>query len=161
MKLALPILLCLLSLISCAPPPPDVAEVRKAIDAMNEEGKKNMLAGTMDTTMKHYMDDAVSMPNHGPMLKGKSAIRDYYSGMFKGMKFTKVEFTTEDVGVSGSYAYEVGKYALTMEIPGMGEVSDDGKYLTVYEHAADGTWKIKAETWNTNREMPMPEKKPD
>ena len=160
MRRSIPLLLCCLWLVSCAPPPANVAEVRKAIDAMNDEGKKHLLAGTMDTTMGHYMDDAVSMPNNGPLLKGKKAIKEYYQEMFSsGMKFTKVDFITDDVKVSGSYAYEVGKYTMTMQIPGMGELSDEGKYLTVYEHAADGSWKIKAETWNTNKMMPMPQEK--
>ena len=156
MKVSILCALCLLFLASCSPPPPNVTEVRKAIDAMNEEGTKQLLAGTMDTTLHHYMDDAVSMPDHGPMLKGKKAIRAYYEEMFKQVKFTKVNFTTVDVSVSGSYAVETGTYAMTMQVPVMGEVSDDGKYLTVYEHAPDGGWKIKAETWNTSKMMPEP-----
>lgn len=156
MKAPLLLLLCLLFVCSCAPPAPDVAAVRKAIDAINEKGEKDMLAGVMDTTMGHYMEDATSMPNNGPMLKGKSAIKEYYRGMMgSGVKFTKVDFMTDTVHVSGPYAFEVGKYTMTMQIPVVGEISDEGKYLTVYEHAADGTWKVKVETWNTNKEIPM------
>jgi uncharacterized protein (TIGR02246 family) len=157
MKSSMLLLFCLLFLFSCAPPAPNVAEVRKAIDAMNEKGTKDLLAGTMDTTLGHYMDDAISMPNNGPFLKGKKAIKEYYQGMFaSGIKFTKVHFATDNVQVSGPYAYEVGTYTMTLMIPVVGEMSDAGKYLTVYEHAPDGAWKIKVETWNTNTAPPSP-----
>ena len=157
MKISMLVLFSILFLFSCAPPAPNVAEVRKAIDAMNEQGEKHLLAGTMDTTMSNYVDDAISMPNNGPLLKGKKAIKEYFQGMFtSGIKFTKVHFATDNVQVSGTTAYEVGKYTMTMQIPVVGEISDEGKYLTVYEHAADGTWKIKVETWNTDKEPPKP-----
>ncbi len=157
MKSSLLLLFCLLFLFSCAPPTPNVADVRKAIDAMNAKGIKDLLAGTMDTTLAQYVDDAISMPNNGPFLKGKKAIKEYYQGMFaSGIKFTKVNFVTDNVQVSGPYAYEVGTYTMTLQIPVVGEMSDAGKYLTVYEHAPDGAWKIKVETWNTNTVPPAP-----
>jgi ketosteroid isomerase-like protein len=156
MKVALLVLLALV-VVSCAPPPPDVAALRKQIDEMLTKGEKDMVAGTMDTTMTQYADDAVSMPNNGPMLKGKTAIKEYYAkSMAMGIKFTKVDFVTKDVQVGGKYVYELGTYTMTMQIPAMREMTDEGKYLTVYEIGADGKLMIKVETWNTNAMPPMP-----
>ena len=155
MKVALLVLVALV-VVSCAPPPPDVAALRKQIDEMLEKGEKDMLAGTMDTTLAQYAENPVSMPNNGPMLKGKTAIKEYYAkSMAMGIKFTKVDFVTKDVQASGKYVYEVGTYAMTMQIPAMREMTDEGKYLTVYEIGADGKLKIKVETWNTNAVPPM------
>jgi len=157
MKVTLLSLLACALLVSCTPPPPDVAEVRKSIEALTDKAEKDMMAGTMDSTMANYTDDAVSMPNNGPLLKGKKAIKEYYSQMMTmGMKFTRVEFVTTDVQVGGSYAYELGTYSMTMEMAGMPSMSDEGKYVTVYERGTDGTWRIKVETWNTNTPMPEP-----
>ena len=36
-------------------------------------------------------------------------------------------------------------------------MTDQGKYLTVYERSAAGALKIKVETWNTDVMPPMPE----
>ena len=156
MKVTLPVLLAL-AIVSCAPPPPDVASLRKQIDALLEKGERDMLANTMDTTLAQYADDAVSLPNNGPMLKGKAAIKEYYAKMMTtGIRFTQVDFVTHDVQVGGKYVYEVGTYSMTMQIPAMGEMTDAGKYLTVYEIDADGKLKIKVETWNTNTMPPMP-----
>ena len=158
MKTAVLLVLGCVLLVSCAPPPPDVAAVRKTIEAMLDKAEKDMMAGTMDTTMAGYTDDAVSMPNYGPLLKGKPAIKAFYQQMMgMGMKFTKVDFVTTDVHVGGPYAYELGTYTMTMEMMGMPSMDDQGKYITVYELGKDGTWRIKVETWNTNRPPPMPE----
>lgn len=158
MKRIVPLALCAFVLCSCAPPKHDVAQVRKIIEEMTKKSEKEMIAGVMDTTFANYTQDAMSMPNNGPMLKGKTAIREYYMQMMAtGMKFSNVSFTTTDVQVSGDFAYEVGTYAMTMQMPQMGEMSEEGKYLTVYEKAQDGTWKIKVETWNSSKQPPMPE----
>jgi ketosteroid isomerase-like protein len=157
MKKLIPFLLLGLVLVSCAPPPPDVASVRKTIEAMTEKTEKEMVAGVWDTTMATYTDDAVSMPNFEPMSKGKAAIKEQYRRMMgMGLKFTKVDFTTTDVQVSGEYAYELGTYTMTFEMPPMGQMSDEGKYVTVYQRGSDGSWKIKVETWNTNKQPTMP-----
>jgi uncharacterized protein (TIGR02246 family) len=157
MKTLIPILLCALILCSCAPPPPDVAKVRKDIEAITEKAEQELLKGILDTTMAAYADDAVSLPNNEPMLKGKKALREHAQQMMAmGVKFTNVAFTTMDVQVSGSFAYEIGTYKMAIQIPGLPEMTDEGKYVTIYERAADGTWKIKVETWNTNRQPSAP-----
>ena len=157
MKRLIPLLLLGLVLVSCAPKPPDVAEVRKAIEAMTAKSEQDMVAGTWDTTLANYTDDAVSMPDFMPMAKGKQAIKEEYTRMMgSGMKFTKVDFTTMEVNVSGEYAYEIGTYTMTFEMPPMGQMTDAGKYVTVYQQAKDGSWKVKVETWNSDKAPPAP-----
>ena len=157
MKRIIPLLLLGLILVSCAPKPPDVAEVRKAIEAMTAKSEQDMVAGTWDTTLANYADDAVSMPEFMPMAKGKKAIRELYAQMMgSGMKFIKVDFVTMDLHVSGEYAYEIGTYTMTFEMPPMGQMSDAGKYVTVYQQAKDGSWKVKVETWNSDKAPAAP-----
>jgi len=157
MKKILPLLLLGPVLFSCAPKPPDVAEVRKTIEARTAKSAQEMIAGTWDTTMANFTDDAVSMPNFMPMSKGKQAIKEQYSMMMgSGMKFVNVNFATLDVQVSGEYAYEIGTYSMTFDMPPMGQMSDAGKYLTVYQQAKDGSWKVKIETWNSDKAPSAP-----
>lgn len=148
---------CLL-LTSCSAPPPDVAKIRKEVEGLVEKSAKDMMAGIMDTTLSQYADDAVSMPNYGPLLRGKPAIKAYFQQMMNGVKFPSVDFTTTDVFVGGPYIYEIGTYGMTITMPNMPEMSEKGKYVTVYERGKDGKLKIKAETWNTNTMPPMPGK---
>lgn len=149
--------ICAVLLCSCVAPKPDVAQVRKVIEEMTKKSEHDLLAGIVDTSLANYSEDAVSLPNNGPMLMGKEAIRSYTRQMLSlGTKFTNVKFVTTDVQTSGDLAYEIGTYAMTMQIPPGGEVAEEGKYLTVYEKAADGTWKIKVETFNINGKPPLP-----
>lgn len=134
---------------------PDVEQVTNSIKSMTAEMAKEMNSGTMDTSMSRYATDCVSLPNHGPRLKGKDAIKKHYMQMMEsGAKFSDVKFEVVDVKVDRVYAIEIGDYSMTFEMPGMPPMSDEGKYLTVWEKQSDGAWKIKIETWNTNK-MPM------
>lgn len=161
MKTAILLVLGSLLLVSCAPPAPptaDLEEAKKAITAMMEKAEKDMMAGVTDTSMADYTDDAVSMPNNGPFLQGKAAIKEYYQRWAAmGMKFTDVDFVSVDVKGGGKYAYEIGTYTMTIQVEGMEPTTDQGKYLTVYEKGADGKWRIKIETWNTDVQMPETE----
>ncbi|HTR98847.1 MAG TPA: DUF4440 domain-containing protein [Bacteroidota bacterium] len=157
MKFLAPVILCSLLIISCAPPPQDAATVRKAIEAINQKMANDMLSGKVDTTYAQYTDDAVSMPDHMPMMRGKAAFRENTAKMLAmGVKFSKVQFSTVDVQVFGQIAYEIGTYDMTLTMGSMPEMNDKGKYLTIYQQAADGSWKTKVETWNSDAPPPMP-----
>ena len=43
-------------------------------------------------------------------------------------------------------------------VPHMGDVTDQGKYITLWNQQADGSWKMAAETWSTDKPMPVVEK---
>jgi len=155
MRTALLLCVSVTILASCTPPAPPTAnieEARKVIDAVMERAEADMLAGITDTTLAGYTDDAVSMPNNGPFLRGKAAIREYYKRtMGMGLKFKEVDFVTVDVKVGGRFAYEIGTYTMTMETGETETMTDQGKYLMIYEYGEDGRWRIKIETWNTDK----------
>ncbi len=66
------------------------------------------------------------------------------------MKMTAFELIATDVIVEGNIAIEIGTYTVSMEMPGMGLIDDNGKYMNVWEKQEDGSMKIKADIWNTN-----------
>lgn len=145
-------------LASCSQPAPDVTTVRQEIRAMMDKAEKDMMSGTFDTTFMNYTDDAISMPNNSPMLKGKAAFREYSALMASaGMKFTDVKFTTEDIMVGTPYIIEVGTYVMTVHMAGGPGMTDKGKYLNVYQRMADGSLKARVETWNTDTPTPTGE----
>ena len=151
MKRALIIVALALAAASCAPPQPDIALIRKAVEDFNARSAKDMVAGTWDSTMANYTDDAYSMPNFMPMSKGKQAIKEMYGKMMgMGMKITKAEFKTLDVLVAGDQVVEVGSYSMSMTGPQAGDMNEAGKYVTVFQRSNDGTLKVRVETWNSD-----------
>lgn len=145
-------------LTSCSQPAPDVTTVRQEIRTIMDKAEQDMLSGTFDTTLMYYTDDAISMPNNSPMVKGKPALKEYSRrAASMGLKFSDARFTTDDILVGTPYIIEVGTYVMTLQIAGGPKMTDKGKYLNVYERMADGSLKARVETWNVDAPMPTGE----
>lgn len=126
--------------------------VEHEVEKIGDQLEKAMLEDDLDAMLVHYVDDAISLPMYSPMVKGKEAMIAHHAEMkASGMKVTAFESEPVTVWTEGDAVIEVGTYEITLEMPGAPEpVNDHGKYMTVYERQADGTLKIKAETWNTD-----------
>ena len=151
------VFIVLLLPIACAPAPPDMAALRKTVDAYNNASKEAMLGAGPEKVMPYYEADALEMAPNSPVIKGKDSILAYQQAMMKaGIKFNAVEFQTLELTADGKSAYEIGSYNMTFTMPPMGEVKDTGKYIALWRQQADGSWKVHAETWNTDTPMAPP-----
>ncbi len=129
----------------------DMSKLKEKIEAMNDTYSKAEIAGDDETILSFYAEDAISLPSYSPIIKGKEAIKESMLQSKGAYKITEFKMTTLDVFGSGDLVYEIGNYNMAMTMPGMEKpVTDTGKYLTVYQKQADGSLKIKAETWNTD-----------
>jgi ketosteroid isomerase-like protein len=130
----------------------DLSELQATVDAMGEELVRATLEGDVDTAMKYYTEDSVSMPNYHGILKGLDEIRGYQENMHKaGVKFTAMDFTTLDLWKCGKLVYETGTYKLSLTMPGApGPIEDTGKYMTIYQLQPGGELTIKIEIWNSD-----------
>ena len=138
---------------------PDSAILRKTVDAYNDASKAAMLSGNSDKVMTYYEADALEMPPNAPVIKGKEGILAFQQQMTKsGMKFNSVAFQTTELTADGKSAYEIGTYDMTITMPPMGEMKDNGKYIALWRQQADGSWKVHAEMWSTNNPLPSPPK---
>ena len=145
--------------ISCGPKEPDMTALKKTVDEFNAASKDAMMGGDMQKVLAYYDDNAMEMAPNMAVIKGKDAIKAFMEQMMKSeMKMTAVNFTTVDLQASGTIAYEIGTYDMSMSAGKMGEMNDKGKYISVWREQADGTWKLVAETWNTDKPMPVMEK---
>jgi ketosteroid isomerase-like protein len=146
-------------LVSCGPKPPDMAALKKTVDDYNAASRGALMGGNMDAPVAFFTDDGLEMAPNMATAKGKDAIKAMWTQMMSsGAKMTAVDFTTTDLQAGGTVAYEIGTYAMTISVPGMGEIKDVGKYVSLWRQQADGTWKLRAETWNTDTPMPPMEK---
>lgn len=165
--LVLVIVVCAsLMLVSCAPPKVDMGALKKTVDAYNAASADAMMSGSSEKIMSYYDENALEMAPNMPIMKGKAAIKEFQSQMMKsGMKFTSASFTTTELDADGKLAVEIGKYDLAFALPQGGEMKDQGKYVAIWKQQADGSWKVYAETWNSDAPAPpagqAPEKKPE
>jgi len=129
----------------------DEAELKAKFNEMNKEFSQMMVDGNHSGMLKWYEDDAISMPSYQPMIKGIDALKKAQE-MDKqmGTKITAFTLETTDVMPAGDYILEIGLYRISMVLPGMGAIDDNGKYMNVWEPQDDGSMKIKVDIWNTD-----------
>jgi len=98
-------------------------------------------------------DGSVLSPN-APIATGHDAIRKVFAGFF-ALPDLKISWQPDKVEAarSGELGYSRGTYQMTFKDPGGKQMSDKGKYVTVWKKQADGSWKVASDIFNTD----MPE----
>jgi len=130
---------------------PEMADLRKAVDEFNAAWTAAMTSGETAGMMKFYSDSALSLPPNMAPIKGKEAIKAWTDQMAKSeMKATVARFTMTDLSASGTVAYEIGTYEVVAHAPKIGEIKDNGSYVSIWTKQPDGSWKIHAEIWNSS-----------
>jgi uncharacterized protein (TIGR02246 family) len=127
-------------------------EMLKKVEEWNKQFSAAMIAGDKVKMLSFYANDAYSLPSYSPMLVGKKAIENSMNmDENSDMKITSFKFNTKDLWISGDQMCEVGTYDLSMTVGNPAKITNDlGKYLTIYQKQKDGSWKIKADMWNTD-----------
>ena len=123
------------------------------IEKLNAEMAQAMIAGDSEKNLSLYPKDVISLPKFQPMLTGIEALRKSNEEMKKaGMSVKAFSAKTLNVISGGNYITETGTFEISFSMEGQeAPIHDTGKYLTVWEKQADGSLKIKIETWNSDK----------
>lgn len=99
---------------------------------------------------------AVLSPN-APIAEGKEAIAKSFAGFFT-LPNLKLTWHADKVAVarSGELGYTSGTYQMTFSDPAGKTIPDKGKYVTVWEKQADGSWKVLLDIFNTDMPLSAP-----
>ena len=151
------IILAVPFLVSCttAPPPDTTAEDSQAIKAASKQWVDAFNRGDAAAVAAHYTEDARRLPPNSPMIVGRESIQSIIQAAIDAGA-GDLQATMMELSVNGDMAYEVGKYTLTVQ-PEEGEAfSDNGKYVEIWKRV-NGSWKIKADIFNSSVPLPAPE----
>lgn len=128
-------------------------DYKQQIEKRNKQMVEYMLSGDIEKSLSLYAEDAISMPSYEPMHQGIAEIRKANEQMAaSGWKFESFEPKIVKVIPMGDLVTEIGTYNVSMLMEGNKPMTDKGKYLTIWEKQADGTLKIKVETWNSDQD---------
>lgn len=129
------------------------AELKQKIEKINKDMAKAMIDGNFDANMAYYSPDVISMPANQKMLNGINEIKKSHDEMVKeGWKFKDFKTEIKEVSSHGDIVTEIGTYQAAFTMQGMEkELKDEGKYLTLWEKQADGSLRVKAEIWNSDK----------
>jgi uncharacterized protein (TIGR02246 family) len=131
------------------------ATAEAAIRAADAAGLKAAQAKDVAGATANYADDASWLPPHAPIVQGKEAIRNAWAQLLTipGLKIDW-QITKVDVAQAGDMAYTLYRYEMTMSGPNGAPVTDKGKDMSVWAKQSDGTWKMVADTFNSD--IPLP-----
>jgi uncharacterized protein (TIGR02246 family) len=126
-----------------------------AIRAADAAGLKAAQAKDAAGATANYADDASWLPPHAPIVQGKEAIRSAWAQLLTtpGLEIDW-EITKVDVSRAGDMAYTLYECEMTMSGPNGAPVTDKGKDMSVWVKQSDGTWKMVADTFNSD--LPLP-----
>ena len=104
--------------------------------------------GNVDGMLALYADDAILMPPGAPAMRGKDAIRQFWTG-FTSLGAIDAKLVTDDVMQSGNLAAETGHFELTITPKSGAPIKDSGKYLVVWRNSG-GEWRIVRDIFNSS-----------
>jgi ketosteroid isomerase-like protein len=102
-------------------------------------------AGQVPQVVDLYADDSVFMPPNQPQVRGRDALKDFYTQLLK--QAGDLKLTATEVGGSGPIAFQSGTYEMALKGGAMDH--DRGKFLFVMRNMA-GTWRYEYAIWNSD-----------
>jgi ketosteroid isomerase-like protein len=100
--------------------------------------------------MSYYADDAVEVPNGGPLIPGKENIA---KGMgFLDDKNNSLTWTPvgADISASGDLGYTYGTFEFHSKDKDGKPVVENGKYTSIWKKQKDGSWKVVLDMGNAS-----------
>ena len=119
------------------------------VDAVNDAFAAAMRKGDAAAVAALSTEDAQLLFFKGTTLRGRAAIQEFLSGMFKGMKVTSMKIVSEEIHPLGDTLLDQGHYEMTSEADGKVETAK-ARYLQVLKKGKDGQWRLF-------RDCPLPD----
>jgi uncharacterized protein (TIGR02246 family) len=138
-----------------APAAPDMAAVKSAIEAANTKFIEAWKKGDTATMVAGYDANGIILSPNDAAWRGRDGISKGFAGMLGAMTLNDAKLNTDDVMVGGDLAVETGSYSMTLTPKKGKAMTDKGKYVTVWKHQADGSWKLLRDIWNTDAPAKM------
>ena len=132
----------------------EVIAVQTAIESANRAYLGALQAGDAQAFSQLFVDDAISLPPFGPMIRGRTAIEASMAAAFARVHFSEGTMHTTETRIMGDTTVELGTYHLTLQVDGLPTILS-GRYLTVWRR--DGkTWKIAVDSSQPDAAQPAP-----
>ncbi len=143
--------------VGCQPqPPPEPPDTRAAdeaaIRAASSAWMQAVSAKDLDKMMSFLAADAQGLYSGSEPVIGQEAIRESWSKEMEDPNYAlSWETTKVKVARLSDLAYEMGTYEETRSDARKRPQTTKGKYLTIWEKQADGTWKVTVDIGNPSQ----------
>ena len=138
------------------------AQDERAIREADAATLKAAQAKDVDGAVANYSEDGSWLPPNAPMVNGKAAIRAGWEKLIGSPGFNiNWQIDKLEVGRAGDLAYTIYTYQLALEGPNGQPIADHGKDMAVWKKQSDGSWKMIADTFNSDLPSVAPAKTPE
>ena len=127
---------------------------REQVEAAARRVWESLEHNDRSALLVEYADDAIIFPERMPMVRGRAAVTNYLSAIFKAVTFRNVKGTLVDLRVSGDLAVETGTLAWTLVRQDGVSVDDRVKYIHVWQRIPGRDWKVIR--YFANSDLPAP-----
>lgn len=142
---------------ACSNTPASAPDTRasdvQTVKTFEAEWTKVVQSKDLDKALSHAADDAITLYPGATILHGKPAIENYLAPMYADSNFALVDYQNmrSEASKGGDLVFTAGAQSVTVTDPKTKKpVTDKGKYLTVCQKQADGSWKVIADTFNSD-----------
>ena len=149
--------------VGCQNQPIDTrAQDERAIRNADAATLKAAQADDVDGAVANYADDADWLPPNAPMVHGKTAIRAGWAKLISNPGFTiDWQINKLEVGRAGDLAYTTYAYQMAVDGANGKPITDQGKDVAVWKKQSDGSWKMVADTFNSDLAVRSQAKAPE
>jgi len=127
----------------------DIDRARTHIDKQNAKYMEFFNNGDASGVADLHVDEAIVMPPHTELIKGKEAIKQAISDEISAGA-TDMVFTTLDIYGNEDYVTEIGRFSVNIKDNGKVVMSDSGKYIVIWKQVSMDNWLMKADIWNSD-----------
>jgi ketosteroid isomerase-like protein len=145
-----PLLLAVGALACGKSPQRDLATTRAALDSLLALHAEHAIAKNVEAMVNTYAADAVVRSNHMEPLRGRPALRAFFTNLFAAVDVRALKYTTEKLAVYGDSAWQVSTYELKVQPAGAPEQVDRGSAIVLWVRDSTGAWLIQDDVINSS-----------
>jgi ketosteroid isomerase-like protein len=119
---------------------------RQTIAKTEADFEKARAEKGLDGWLSFFADDTADFVRGNPFTFTKEEMRKHLEKTFDPADQLTWQPVKIDVASSGDLAYSLGNWQLKGKNPKGEEVTQTGKYITVWKKQKDGSWKVVADT---------------
>ena len=128
----------------------DAAKVRAEAESRLARHAVAVSNQDVGAALELYSVDAVVRPANMEPVRGKAALRGFFTAWFAAMAVKDAAYETDEFDVHGDTAIHIGTYKGTLHVPGVPAVFDRGSFTIVWKRQADGTWRYHRGIFNSS-----------
>ncbi len=128
----------------------DNKKVNKEIAEVNKNFADSFSSGDAEGMISCYTKDATFLPPNSESYTGTESIKNVFSSL---LSQGKVNFSSKTLSliIRKDIAVEEGSYTLDFTPTGKDTQHGSGKYILVWKHLKNGSWRIYYDMYNSNK----------